>query len=785
MQLLSYRIQNPVRLKVLLATIIALILVGIVVTDLNREYSHEIRASSEKTAVLTTILEATTRQTLRRVDVGLQTVNSEIRHGTKGDALLRFLRSLLVLNDEISAFTIFDDEGRLVTSTRNDVASLMVDIVHADYFASHRLDEHRGLFVGASLKIHGNWQIPVSIRVGQTGEAFQGVIVATISPDFFQKISDAMNTGSNGFTTLFTRDAWIAARSPHIESLITQNWRESPMFKEHLPSSSTKTVRQKVAADGIERIYSYIALPDYPLIVSAGVSITDALAPWRMRLWEEGIALLVIVAALAGFTALQIRNQRLKARIEAELSLTAKSVGMASLPIFWIAPDSRIVRVNQAACELHGYSEDQLLRMRITELDPDFPESRWPEHWRELREKKRMQFETLHKNSAGLFTPVEVELNFVEFEGQEYNFAYVRNISKRKQAEAALMESEHFSRAIADAVPGMLSYWDAQLRCGFANSAYMTWFKHNATDIQGMSVQSLMGEELFKKNEPYMRAALAGHSQQYERSLVNESGETTYLWVQYIPRWQNGSVVGFLSLVTDIADITKTQRRLEILIQEKDALLKEVHHRVKNNLQVIASLLRMEIRRHTLPQVVSVLKSMQGRIYAMAQLHESLYRSGTFASVDLGQYLSQIANETFQTQCTSEQPVTLRLDMGSVRVGMDQAIVLGLIVNELVTNGLKHGFPDGCSGEICVEFKQIESRQGHASPLWQLNVADTGKGWPSDIADKQRNTLGLQLINDLCLQAGGEMAMLSRQSGGALTSIEFSCVAPVPLGMPL
>lgn len=191
---------------------------------------------------------------------------------------------------------------------------------------------------------------------------------------------------------------------------------------------------------------------------------------------------------------------------------------------------------------------------------------------------------------------------------------------------------------------------------------------------------------------------------------------------------------------------------LRASLREKEALLKEVHHRVKNNLQVITSLLRLEAGRSAEAATRVVLKSMQGRIQAMALLHETLYRSGTFASVDLGAYLKQLATQSFRALGAHPGSVQLDLELASVRVDMEQTIPCGLLVNELISNCLKHAFPSGRTGGIRVELKPIDgSRQ------LRLRVSDTGIGLPADFEAKRGNSLGLQLASDLAKQLGGRL----------------------------
>jgi two-component sensor histidine kinase len=210
-----------------------------------------------------------------------------------------------------------------------------------------------------------------------------------------------------------------------------------------------------------------------------------------------------------------------------------------------------------------------------------------------------------------------------------------------------------------------------------------------------------------------------------------------------------------------------------------------VHHRVKNNLQVISSLLRLEAGRSEVVDTKAVLQSMQGRIRAMAQLHESLYRSGTFASVDLGVYLGQVANQAFKAQVFDDKKVALRLNMGSVTVGMDQAAACGLLVNELLSNSLKHGLTEDANrpSEICVSLQTQETNPALGD--WCLCVSDQGAGLPEDFEARRQHSLGLQLVDDLSRQIGGTLSIRSAPGQGASFSISFKALAPTALVMPL
>jgi two-component sensor histidine kinase len=212
--------------------------------------------------------------------------------------------------------------------------------------------------------------------------------------------------------------------------------------------------------------------------------------------------------------------------------------------------------------------------------------------------------------------------------------------------------------------------------------------------------------------------------------------------------------VAFACQIADQLARSVTQRAQAVRdasLHEKEALLREVHHRVKNNLQVITSLLRLEGGRSGDQGTRAVLREMQGRILSMALLHETLYRTGDFGRVELTNYLRQLAQQLFRAHGSEGEQARLVLDLSPVKVDLDQAIPCGLIVNEMLTNSLKHGFTKGQAGEVRLSLRPEGEDQVH------LEVIDDGVGLPPDFETRRGRSLGMQLIADLSRQLGGNL----------------------------
>lgn len=232
-------------------------------------------------------------------------------------------------------------------------------------------------------------------------------------------------------------------------------------------------------------------------------------------------------------------------------------------------------------------------------------------------------------------------------------------------------------------------------------------------------------------------------------------------------RDEGGGIRGVLVMIRDVTERKAAQDRIREELRQKEALLQELHHRVKNNLQLITSLLGLQARKAESGQVRSALDDSRNRIRALARLHERLYRTEDMESVELGGYVRALARELIGA--FGGENVRVDVEVESVQVSLDAAIPCGLIVNELVTNSLEHGFPDGRRGEIRVRV--------HATPegAMRVEVSDDGVGLEDDeTGSSPAEALGLPLIETLAKQIDAE---LTTESGGGGTRVHLTVPA--------
>jgi two-component sensor histidine kinase len=270
-----------------------------------------------------------------------------------------------------------------------------------------------------------------------------------------------------------------------------------------------------------------------------------------------------------------------------------------------------------------------------------------------------------------------------------------------------------------------------------------------------------------------------------EKEILNEHGIRSVVVVPLVSEYQLIGFLGFettqvtkdfidfeVILLKTIAEIitnalrrtnlqlvlTQHVRQVEESLEEKNILLKEIHHRVKNNLQVISSLLNLQSAQIKDPVTVQLFRDSQNRVRSMALIHEKLYQSHDLARIDFKSYIESLSNYLVRSYATEARRVTFRLEIEQISLGIDQAVPCGLIINELVSNSLKYAFPDNQKGEVTIQFKIDERQQ------LQLTVGDNGIGFPESIDFQNTASLGLQLVNSLVNQLEGSIELI-RSSG--------------------
>ncbi|MDA0709365.1 MAG: PAS domain S-box protein [bacterium] len=214
------------------------------------------------------------------------------------------------------------------------------------------------------------------------------------------------------------------------------------------------------------------------------------------------------------------------------------------------------------------------------------------------------------------------------------------------------------------------------------------------------------------------------------------------------------------------AEIVRRQEAESVIrtsLREKEVLLKEIHHRVKNNLQIISSLLNLQSGYIDDPRTLEMFKESQSRIQSMALIHEKLYQSEDLARVDFAEYVESLVSYLMRSYSAGR--VSISVDVAPVFLSLDTSIPCGLIISELVTNSFKYAFPEGRAGEISVRLKQTEPE------YYDLQVGDTGIGFPEELDFRDTASLGLQLVTTLVNQLDGEIEL--DRSAGTVFHIRF------------
>jgi PAS domain S-box-containing protein len=437
-----------------------------------------------------------------------------------------------------------------------------------------------------------------------------------------------------------------------------------------------------------------------------------------------------------------------------------------------VAQGANLKFVNPMILELTGHTEEELLSFPFLELvHPDDRELARNNYLRRLKGEvvdSRYHLRILKNDKTIIW--IEMSGVKIEWEGQPATLNFVTDITARKRAEDALRESETLLSEITSKVPGVVYQFYARPNGEFG-VYYVSDRSERAIglkpDLEGYFerfIALVIPEHRDDFRTSIEKSVKESSEWKYEGMLQKPSGEKIWFSANSTPSRHQNELV-FNGIVHDITERKEAEEKIRASLKEKEVLLKEIHHRVKNNLQIISSLLSLQSARTEHPEAVSVLRESRNRIRSMALIHERLYQSPNLASVDMLKYTTNLVSDLQRSYRPKDSSVRLTVTVEDIPLGITEAIPCGLIINELVSNGLKHAFPKGREGELTIQLQR-----GSANQI-TLTVSDNGIGLPESVDFRNSPSLGLTLINSLVEQLNGTIELDRR--GGTVFTITF------------
>ena len=469
-------------------------------------------------------------------------------------------------------------------------------------------------------------------------------------------------------------------------------------------------------------------------------------------------------------------------RVEAESTLKKSEKrfkDMAELlpsAIVEMDADLKLTFINHAGFEVFGYSQ-QDLESGLNGIELLHPDDREEAAHRlvDYHDEKRVsptEYNILKKD--GTVVPVLFKAISIK-KGDEISgyMSSITDISRLKQTETELRDSEKKHREILEGLN------DAAYRMSLPEGQY-EYMSKSAEDVFGYNSEEWLNHRMLIKeiihpdwekflNDKWVDLLNGIVPKTYEYKIIDPEGCEKWILQSNTGIYDGqNNIIAIEGLCRDITKQKEAEDQIKASLKEKETLLHEIHHRVKNNMTVISSLLSLQAGKVDNDQAKAALKDSQNRVQSMSAIHETLYQSDNFSAVDMQTYLSNLAGAVAQNYSTGSR-VNLKIEAENILIGAKQASPVGLIVNELVTNTFKYAFPDNQEGEIKISLLKNDDQI-------ELTYKDNGIGIPEGFDLQKADSLGLKLVKMLTEnQLDGSIDMES--NNGTKFTIKFNSVA--------
>ncbi|HZX10472.1 MAG TPA: PAS domain S-box protein, partial [Acidobacteriota bacterium] len=409
--------------------------------------------------------------------------------------------------------------------------------------------------------------------------------------------------------------------------------------------------------------------------------------------------------------------------------------------------DGTIKFANSAASQFIGIPKHEFIGKKMADfVHPDYREivlDRFKQRKAGKEVKSLYEISLLKKDGSAI--PAEINVSLIQYQGSPAALVFLRDITMRKKTEEALRVRESYFRDIFETADIGIVYSSLGGKVIEVNKALEEILGIPSQEITGKNMITLTREFLPLKNAkqilPIIKDILKGRKiRPFE---INFKDKVLEVSSTYNP--ESKRITGLLK---DITDSKNAEKKIKKSLQEKEVLLKEIHHRVKNNMQVISSLINIQARRIKDPKAQEMFKATRNRVMSMAMVHERLYRSEDLSGIDFSKYIERMAVHLMSYYRELSQNIELKKEIENIFLDVTKAVPLGLITNELLTNALKHAFPKNKKGEIKIKFNK-------KGKTYHLTIRDNGVGFPKDLDFRKANSMGMDLVNSLVTQING------------------------------
>lgn len=476
--------------------------------------------------------------------------------------------------------------------------------------------------------------------------------------------------------------------------------------------------------------------------------------------------------SIAG-AVMAMRDLTEKQKSDQQLQILQWAVEQSNEGIAVAGLDGKFLFSNQAFAHMHGYkSNREILELNIWQLHPVSQHETLQQMMEQTIHTGQFYGTLEHIRKDGTSFPALMQVSILrdERDAPSAGVAIVQDLSRQRDIAQALRKSENRFRSLLEDLPhiaiqgfdknGIVHYW---------NNASQRIYGYSSEEAIGRNIIDLIiPSEMKQQAQECIQEGLCTGNlpPAAEVLLQRKDGRRVPVFCSHsiVPVGENESQM--FCVCIDLQDIKQAEAALRASLKEKEVLLREIHHRVKNNLQVISSLLRLQSRQTADEKARKMIAESEQRIRSMAMIHDDLYKSPRLSGVDFRQYAERLVGHLSNVFGTSPGKVTIDVRIPDLALSIDTAAACGLILNELVSNTLTHAFRSQHQGQVIVQVEPLQSGK------YLLSVSDNGIGMEIPDTEFTPQTLGLQLVESLAQQLKGTLRIQSDR--GTKVSVEFA-----------